>query len=125
MAGPFSSPLFLRMFVSGLGIVIKENSKLRVIHDLSFPDRSSVNDGIYRDDFSPDYATVDMAVSHIMSLGRGFYLTKVDAFRLCPVQSSQWFLLGIYWEKQYYYDRILPFGLRSALFIFDKFADSL
>ena len=125
MAGPFSSPLFLRMFVSCLGIVPKENSKLRVIHDLSSPDGSSVNDGIYRDDFSPDYATVDMAVSHIMSLGRGSYLTKVDAFRLCLVQPSQWFLLGIYWEKQYYYDRILPFGLRSALFIFDKFADSL
>ena len=100
-------------------------SYLTKVHDLSSPDRSSVNDGIYRDDFSPDYATVDMAVSHIMSLGRGSYLTKVDAFRLCPVQPSQWFLLGIYWEKQYYYDRILPFGLRSALFIFDKFADSL
>ena len=67
MAGPFSSPSFLRMFVSCLGIVPKENSKLRVIHDLSSPDRSSANDGIYRDDFSPDYATVDMAVSDIMS----------------------------------------------------------
>ena len=101
-AGPISSPPFSRMFVLGLGIVPKKNGKLRVIHDLSSPDGSSVNDGISRDDFSPDYATVDMAVSHIMSLGQGSYLTKVDvrnAFRLCPVQPSQWFLLGIYWEN--------------------------
>ena len=100
-ADPFSSPPFPRMFVSGLGIVPKKNGKLRVIHNLSSPDGSSVNDGISRGDFSPQYATVDMAVCHIMSLGRGSYLTKVDvrnAFRLCPVQPSQWFLLGIYWE---------------------------
>ena len=127
MAGPFSSPPFPRMFVSGLRIVPKKNGKLRVIRDLSSPDGFSVNDGISRDDFSPHYATVDMAVSHIMSLGRGPHLTKVDvrnAFRLCPVQPSQKFLLGIYWENQYNYDRVLPFGLRSAPFIFNKFADS-
>ena len=116
------------MYVSGLGIVPKKNGKLRVIHDLSSPDGESVNDGIPREDFSPEYATVDMAISHIMAVGPGAYLTKVDvrnAFRLCPVRPADWFLLGIYWEKHYYYDRVLPFGLRSAPYIFNKFADGL
>ena len=104
-AGPFTQPPFPHMYVSGLGIVPKKNRKLRVIHDLSSPDGESVNDGIPREDFSPEYATVDMAISHnniIMAVGPGAYLTKVDvrnAFRLCPVRPADWFLLGIYWEK--------------------------
>ena len=127
-AGPFTQPPFPHTYVSGLGIVPKKNGKLRVIHDLSSPDGESVNDGIPREDFSPEYATVDMAISHIMAVGPGAYLTKVDvrnAFRLCPVRPADWFLLGIYWEKHYYYDRVLPFGLRSAPYIFNKFADGL
>ena len=127
-AGPFTQPPFPHMYVSGLGIVPKKNGKLRVIHDLSSPDGESVNDGVPREDFSPEYATVDMAISHIMAVGPGAYLTKVDvrsAFRLCPVHPADWFLLGICWEKHYYYDRVLPFGLRSAPYIFNKFADGL
>ena len=127
-AGPFTQPPFPHMYVSGLGIVPKKNGKLRVIHDLSSPDGESVNDGIPREDFSPEYATVDLAVSHIMAVGPGAYLTKVDvrnAFRLCPVRPADWFLLGIYWEKHYYYDRVLPFGLRSAPYIFNKLAARL
>ena len=127
-AGPFPTPPFSRMYVSGLGIVPKKSGKLRVIHDLSSPDGYSVNDGISREEFSPEYATLDTAISHIMALGPGCYLTKVDvrnAFRLCPVRPADWFLLGIQWENQYYYDRVLPFGLRSAPFIFNQFADGL
>ena len=33
-------------------------------------------------------------------------------------------LLGIYWRQQYYYDLVLPFGLRSAPFIFNQVADA-
>ena len=105
-AGPFSSPPFSSMFVSGLGIVPKKNGKLRVIHDLSSPDGSSVNDGISRDDFSPDYATVDMAVSHIMSLGRrsktdqsakGFTLNigSSPEKAVCPVQAMRHYLAQV------------------------------
>jgi len=62
-AGPFSAPPFKSMHVSGLGVIPKQSGKLRVIHDLSFPPALSVNDGISREDFSPTYATIDMAVS--------------------------------------------------------------
>ena len=127
-AGPFSSCPFTSMHISGLGVVPKHNGKLRVIHDLSSPVGFSVNDGISRDEFSPSYASIDMAVSAIMSRGTGSYLTKIDirnAFRLCPVRPADWARLGIEWQGQYYYDRVLPFGLRSAPYIFNAFADSL
>ena len=98
--GPFTQPPFPHMYVSGVGIVPKRNVKLRGYHDLSSPDGESVNDGIFREDLSPEYATVDMAISHIMAVGPGAYLTKVDvrnAFWLCPVRpptGSSWAFAG-------------------------------
>ena len=59
-----------------------------------------------------------LVAAHIMAVGPGAYLTKVDVrntFRLCPVRPADWFLLGIYWEKHYYYDRVLPFGWGGVL----------
>ena len=127
-AGPFTSPPFRYMQVSGLGAVPKHNGKLRLIHDLSSPHGRSVNDGIPKDDFSLHYERVDTAISSIMQLGKGALLTKVDirnAFRLCPVCPADWPFLGICWNNKYYHDKVLPFGLRSAPYIFDKFATAL
>jgi len=127
-AGPFPSPPFPCMQVSGLGAIPKSNGKLRIIHDLSSPAGQSVNDGISRSEFSLHYETVDTAIAYIMQLGRGSLLTKVDirnAFRLCPVSPADWPYLGISWQGQFFFDKVLPFGLRSAPFIFDKFASAL
>jgi len=127
-AGPFSAPPFPMMHISGLGVIPKHNGKLRLIHDLSSPAGVSVNDGISREEFSPSYASIDMAVASIMRSGKGAYLTKVDirnAFRLCPVRPADWAHLGIEWQGKFYYDRVLPFGLRSAPFIFNAFADAV
>ena len=77
------------MYVSGLGIVPKKNGKLRVIHDLSSPDGESVNDGIPREDFSPEYATVDMAISHNYNGSRpGGILDKSRCSQRFPAVSS-------------------------------------
>ena len=127
-AGLFSSPPFRVMHISGLGVVPKHNGKLRLIHNLSSPTGVSVNDGISRDQFSPTYATIDMAISVIMRKGPGSFLAKVDirnAFRWCPVRPSDWPRLGIEWHGMFYYDRVLPFGLHSAPFTFNSFADSI
>ncbi|XP_065185742.1 uncharacterized protein LOC135816471 [Sycon ciliatum] len=127
-AGPFASPPFPHMHISGLGAIPKSNGKLRIIHDLSSPAGLSVNDGISRDEFSLQYETVDTAISLIMQAGRGALLTKVDirnAFRLCPVAPCDWPYLGIFWQGQFYHDKVLPFGLRSAPYIFDKFATAV
>ena len=71
---------------------------------------------------------MDDAIEIIMRLGRGCLLAKTDirnAFRLCPVHPDDYHLLGITWMGHYYYDRVLPFGLRSAPFIFNQVADAL
>ena len=127
-AQPFPSPLFPCIHVPGLGMVPKQNGKVRLIHDLSSPSGTSVNDGIPREAFSLTYETVNTAISSIMKFGKGAFLTKVDirnTFRICPVCPSDWPFLCIYWDGQYNYDKVLPFGLRSAPYIFDKFAAAL
>ena len=63
-----------------------------------------------------------------MHLGRGALLAKLDvkhAFRLCPVYQADQHLLGMQWQGKYYYDRVLPFGLRSAPFIFNCLAQTV
>ena len=55
-------------------------------------------------------------------------MAKVDiksAFRLCPVYPSDHHLLGMKWKGQYFFDRVLPFGLRSAPFIFNCLAEAI
>ena len=128
MGGPFDSPPFSTMQCSGVGTVPKKNGKLRLIHHLSAPEGSSVNDGISKEDFSLQYVRLDAAISAIMRHGSGALLVKVDiknAFRLCPVRPADWPLLGIRWKDQYYFDKVLPFGLRSSPFIFDCLATAL
>ena len=127
-AGPFVSPPFEPFHCSGIGVVPKKSGKLRLIHHLSAPHGLSVNDGINRQDFSLHYISVDDAISAILQKGRGTFLSKVDirnAFRLCPVRPEDWHLLGIHWKGQFYYERVLPFGLRSSPFIFNCVADAL
>ena len=124
-AGPFTEPPFNDMPISGLGIIPKKNGKFRVIHDLSAPDGLSVNDAIPIEQFSLQYGSLDTAIAAIVKVGPGAFLTKVDvrnAFRLCPVRPDDWPLLGIKWQNCYFHEKVLPFGLRSSPFIFNKFA---
>ena len=126
--GPYSTPPFPSFQCSGIGVVPKKNGKLRIIHHLSAPVGNSVNDGIDPSAFSLSYIRIDDAVQTIMAYGQGALLTKLDirnAFRLIPVHPSDWSLLGIQWQGQYYFDRVLPFGLRSSPFLFDQVASAI
>ena len=63
-----------------------------------------------------------------MSHGQGTLLAKFDvesAYRIIPVHSHDRYLLGMKWRGYYFIDLALPFGLRSAPFIFSSFADLL
>ena len=127
-AGPFDTQPFRTMMCSGLGVVPKRNGGLRVIHHLSAPPDLSVNDHIDPAAFSLKYIHVDDAVRAILNIGSGALLSKFDirnAFRLIPVRPDDWPLLGIHWRNQYYFDKVLPFGLRSSPFIFDKVASAI
>lgn len=113
---------------SPLGLVPKHDGGWRRIHDLSFPQGQSVNDGIPHDWGSLEYATYDDAVDALLATGPGAQFVKrdlKDAFRHIPVATSDQWLLGFECDGRYWIERYLPFGLRTAPFLFDLFAKAL
>ena len=55
-------------------------------------------------------------------------MAKIDLkadFRMVPIVAEEWDLLGFHWKGKYYVDTCLPFGLRSAPYIFNQFASAL
>ena len=129
LAGPFESPPFAEFRVSPLGVVPKKvPGEFRMIHHLSFPSGSSVNDGILSANTSVQYATIADAISLIKQCGKGCFLAKTDikdAFRIIPIQPSDYPLLGVKWNGLYYYDRCMPMGCSSSCKMFETFSSAL
>ena len=128
VAGPFSSPPISNLHVSSFGVIPKKNQpgKWRLIVDLSSPVGGSVNDGIDPDEFSLQYVRLDEIITMISLYGKGAKMAKFDveaAYRNIPVHPSDRFLLGMKWDNHYFVDLALPFGLRSAPYIFNTVAD--
>ena len=60
----------------------------------------------------------------VKNMGVGSYLVKVDiksAFRLLPINPSDFNLLGMVFDGNYYVDKSLPFGLSVSCAPFEKF----
>ena len=75
--------------------------------------------------YSLKYLKVDHAIPIFQELGSGCFMSKLDiksSFRNVPVHPSDSELLGMKWEGLYFFDMVLPFGLRSAPFLFDEFS---
>lgn len=131
VAGPFSTPPLPNFQVSPIGLVPKKNTnKFRTIFHLSFPKsgETSINHSISKEDHSLQYITIDNAINGILKFGQGCFLAKTDiesAFRLIPLKPSDYELFGMFWEGKYYYDKVLPFGLRSAPYIFNQLSDAV
>ena len=123
IVGLFTTSPFPQFRTSPLGIVPKKDpSEFRLIHHLSYPKGSSVND------FIPDYcstvryASLGNASQSIKTLGCGCFMAKTDiksAFRIIPIHPADYSLLGMKWDNMYYFDRCLPMGLSSSCAIFD------
>ena len=131
--GPFSSPPFPRYIVSPLGAFLKrDRSKIRLIHDLSFPKVGSVNSEIDPEQFSLEYSSVDEAVRACRSHSFPF-MSKIDlkdAYKAIGIRVADWHLMGFKWSldggpDSYFFSKVLSFGLRSAPALFDRFADIL
>ena len=118
IVGPFDSSLNIQQ-VNRFGVIpkSKQSGKWRLILDLSYPPEHSVNDGIDPQWCSLHYATVNQAIDHILQLGGGALLAKVDvehAYRNIPVHPEDRHLLGMAWRGRLYIDTALLFCLRSA-----------
>lgn len=128
VAGPFPSPPLPNLHISSFGVIPKKGQpgKWRLIVDLSSPGGSSVNDGIGIAECSLQYIRLDEIILMISKYGPGALMAKFDvesAYRNIAVHPSDRYLLGMKWRGQYYVDLTLPFGLRSAPFIFNSVAD--
>ena len=72
------------------------------------------------------YVSIDAFIDGIMSRGRGTLMAKFNVasvYRNVGIHQSDRPLLGMKWREQYFVDMALPFGLRSAPFIFTAIAD--
>ena len=98
----------------------------RLIHHLSFPKGSSLNDGISDEHTSVSY--VDDAIRVMKSVGPGCFLAKTgikNAFRIIPIRPQDYNLLGICWRALYYYDRCMSRGCSSSCKTFETFSTAI
>ena len=122
--GPFShNPFSCPVAVSPLNSVPKsDTTERRIIFDLSWPVGSSVHDGIQPGSYLAQeidlvYPTVDLITDRVAALGSGCLLFKQDlkrAYRQFPVDPRDYPLLGYFWNGNFYFDVVLPMGLRTA-----------
>ena len=133
LLGPFVSPPFDKYVVSPLGAIPKRGSdRIRLIHDLSYPTTESVNIGIDPEAYSLQYSSVDWAVS-ACSKYEVPLLANIDikdAYKAVGVAGADWHLLGLRWQVpgltgDYFFGKVLSFGLRSAPALFDEYACAL
>lgn len=127
--GPFSCPPFQNLVCSPLGIVPKKDpSEFRLIQHLSYPPGTSVNDHIPDANSSVRYASISDAITVIKRLGAGCFMAKTDikpSFRIIPIHPSDFPLLGMKWDNQFYFDVCLSMGLSSSCAIFEAFSSCL
>ena len=129
VAGPFLKRPFINLIVSPLGLVPKKSAgEFRLIHHLSYPAGSSINDFIGESDSTVQYAKFDVAVNIMRDLGQGALMGKLDiksAFRLLPMHPDDHDLLGFKFDGKYYYDKCLPMGLSRSCQLFELFSSFL
>lgn len=129
VVGPFNEPPLKNLQVSPLGLVPKkELGEYRVIHHLSYPEGSSINDGISQTDKTVHYQNIDSAVKLIKYYGKGALLAKTDieaAFRLVPVHPDSHDLMGFKVQDSYFYDKTLAMGLSISCQLFEVVSQAL
>ncbi len=127
-AGPFDEQPCEHFSVSPLGAVPK-GASFRKVHDLSYPKREhgdSINEGVAEK--PTPIGSFDQATEAVRKLGRNCWLIKLDveaAYRQVPVRIEDRPLLGFVWQGKYYYDRCLPFGLKSSCRLWELYATAL
>ncbi len=99
-----------------------------MINHLSWPPGDSVNDGIPDSEGHIIHEAIFQAIRAIRRLGRGSLLAKLDlkdAFRHIPLRAADYHLIGCFWNDAFYEYMVLIFGLKSAPYIFNLFAEAL
>lgn len=100
MIGLMDSKSVPGLHTNRFGVIPKDHAtnRWRLITDLSFPEGTSINDGIRPELCSLTYTLVDRVARAAEQLGPGALLAKVDTYRLVPVHPDERPLLGVAWE---------------------------
>ena len=129
IAGPFVSPPFTKFQCSPVGLVEKKDSgKFRMIHHLSYPEGSSVNDQIDPGWTAVQYATISDAIELVVNLCPQAFMSKTDvksAFRVIPLHPDVRHLFVFHWEDYFYVDLALPMGCSSSCQIFEALSTAV
>jgi hypothetical protein len=75
-----------------------------------------------------EYLAFTTVCKQVVMMGRGCLLSKFDineAFKYIRVRTDQHYCLGMRFNGLYYYERCLPFGLKSAPALFELFATAI
>jgi hypothetical protein len=111
---------------AALGVVDKDHSgmaKVRTVHDLSRPTGTSTNLGI-----SIEHCSLPTVKDAFNLLRPRWFQAKVDltsAYRSVPTHPDHWAHQCGEWAGQGFADLSLPFGVRSAVPLFDRLTQAL
>ena len=101
--------------MSPVGVVPKKASgEFRIIHNLLYPEGTSVNDKISFSACSVSYASIEDAIHLVKTSGVGSYMAKTDikkAFRVVPLCPEDYCLFCFEWNGQFCIDKCLPMGV--------------
>ena len=89
-----------------------------MIHHLSYPEVSPVNDFIPKEISSVQDATIQDAIDFIRHSPKPVYMVKVDvesAFRIIPVSPADRPLLGFQWKGKFFYGCCPSYGMFEQL----------
>ncbi|MCP3933637.1 MAG: hypothetical protein GY705_31605, partial [Bacteroidetes bacterium] len=122
LAGPFDNRP-QNLVISPLASVPKKDSdSKRMIHNLSYPRKNSVNSHIERDFCSVVYETIDNCIDIVCKLGKGALIAKADvkdAFYVIRMGKESFYLLGFKWRGKFYFYTTLPMGLSISCQVFE------
>ena len=129
IAGPFDSPPFSNFQCSPVGLVEKkEKGSYRMIHHLSHPEGSSVNDQIRSECSAVSYANIGDAIDIVMNLCPQAFMAKTDvksAFRIVPLHPKTRNLFVFHWEGKFYVDLCMQMGCSSSCQIFESLSSAV
>ncbi|MCP3928347.1 MAG: hypothetical protein GY705_04530, partial [Bacteroidetes bacterium] len=110
IAGPFDNRPD-QLIVSPLASIPKKDTDARrVIHNLSFPYKNSVNSHIHHDFCEVQYETIDVCVNILSSLGKGAEIAKGDvenAFYTMKLSVEGYHFMGFVWKGQFFFQKTL------------------
>ena len=79
ISGPYSFKPFDNFIYSPLGLVPKKTPvEFKIIHDLSFPEFSLVNEHIPRENATVQYESIETVMQLIKKFGLGALIAKMD-----------------------------------------------